>query len=244
MLKDKNDLLKGLIEERWGSKTSLDVHKYIASYYMREISLEGKKILDIGCGSGLLLSTSCIVSDPAMAVGVDKYKGEGSPLSDYDFIRKTMSVLSLPNLKLVIGDASELPFRDKTFDLIYTSHCLHHIYESRTRFVDAEDKEQQEIIRLFREIKGSLSENGVFVIIEVPRYSFLRLARIFGMFKDTNFRTKQEPVDWVYALKRAGFKSFKIKYHTPYPFRFFGKVLSARFGRYLVSGQYYILAYV
>jgi len=110
------------------------------------------------------------------------------------------------------------------------------------RLRKAKEKEKLILINLLRNVYNSLSDNGTFVVAEVPRYTMLRFAKLFGFLKTTDFRTKQEPGDCIDALEKAGFKDFKLKFHTPYPARFFRKILSNKIGRYLICGQYYIFA--
>jgi len=243
MSKDREYILDQFIRERWSNRFTYDTYKHIASYYIDEIPLNGKRLLDIGCGNGLMLSANCVIAKPKLAVGLDNYQGEGSPISDYNFANKVQAALSLPYLKLVLGDAFGLPFHKESFDMIYISHCLHHIYESTVRLGRAEESSTKNLTALLRDIYTTLSENGVLVVAEVPRYSIMRIGRLFGLLKDTDFKTKQEPRDWICALEKVGFKSFKVKYHTPYPLRRFTWLLSNRMGRYILCGQYYILAY-
>lgn len=240
---DKSSILDTFIRERWSNKFSIKNYQYIASYYLEEISLNGKKILDIGCGNGLLLSTNCVFSNPKLAVGLDTYRGEGSPVQDYELVKKMHKELSLDNLRLVIGDALQFPFNHAVFDVIYISHCLHHIYESRIPLQCADEKSSMKIISLLKDVYNMLSRSGIVIIVEVPKYTALRFARPFGFFKNAGFTTKQEPSDWMYALEKAGFSRFKIKFHTPYPLRHFRRLFSSKIGRYLICGQYYILAY-
>jgi len=71
MFNNRHDILDKLIKERWANNISIINFRYIASYYLDEHSLDGKRILDMGCGSGLLLSTNCLISNPKLAVGLD-----------------------------------------------------------------------------------------------------------------------------------------------------------------------------
>lgn len=243
MAKDKISVLDGFIRERWANRFSVENYKYIASYYLEKISLNGKRILDIGCGNGLLLSTNALIANPELAVGIDSYKGEGSPLTDYDFILNLHVTLNLPNLKILVGDALRYPLKEKTFDVIFASHFLHHVYISTKRLRYEEEGNLAEILNLLTNIYNSLSDDGVLVVVEVPRFTGLRFGKVLELCKDTDFHTKQEPDDWIHILKRSGFKNFRIVFHTPYPFRRFKRLLSSRILRYLLCGQYYIFAH-
>jgi hypothetical protein len=72
---------------------------------------EDEYVLDVGGGNKPF---------PRANVVVERYLKDSSQRGDKE-------VVSLPGQKLVIADASALPFKDNEFDFIYTSHTLEHV---------------------------------------------------------------------------------------------------------------------
>ncbi|MBY0385982.1 class I SAM-dependent methyltransferase, partial [bacterium] len=75
-------------------------------------SLSGKKTLDVGCGNGW--SAFLLSQKGAVVTGVDLHAGSFEP-----------PVSAKLNYKQ--GSATQLPFADKSFDIVTTHECLEHV---------------------------------------------------------------------------------------------------------------------
>lgn len=83
----------------------------------RGVSLDGVRVLDVGCGRGGTCSYLVRYHAPADVVGVDLIQGQ------VEFCRSTHQA---PNLRFQQADAQHLPFDDGSFDVvtnIESSHC-------------------------------------------------------------------------------------------------------------------------
>lgn len=115
------------------------LYQHLIAYNYCKDYVAGKDILDVGCGTGygsnLLAETARSVtavdlSDTGIAIARDTYHK--------------------PNLTFMVMDASDLSyFKDKTFDLVYSSQCIEHVVEYE-RFIS-------EVIRV-------LKDEGVFIV--------------------------------------------------------------------------------
>ncbi len=73
------------------------------------------RILDVGCGKGFLLYEFTQVVPGVEVVGID--------ISAYGIENAKEEVRS----SLIVGDATTLPFEDKSFDLVVTLGTLHNL---------------------------------------------------------------------------------------------------------------------
>jgi SAM-dependent methyltransferase len=76
----------------------------------------GDRILDVGCGKGFLLYDFTQVVPDVTVVGLD--------ISEYALRNSKEEVRPF----LCGGTANQLPFADKTFDLVYSITTLHNLY--------------------------------------------------------------------------------------------------------------------
>jgi SAM-dependent methyltransferase/uncharacterized protein YbaR (Trm112 family) len=88
------------------------------------VELEGKLVLDVGCGAGRFLDVASRWG--ANVVGVDlSFAVEASQ----------QNVGSRPNVSVIQADVFRLPFRPGTFDAIFSIGVLHHTRDTREAFL-------------------------------------------------------------------------------------------------------------
>ena len=105
---DKNNKTRVFIEEHL-----TDLGTTIFPYE----NLKGKKVLDIGCGIGNY--TKELSKYATEIVGIDPAD------KAIEYAKKHYSA---PNLKFVVGDVYNIPFKDKYFDVVIVRALLHHLY--------------------------------------------------------------------------------------------------------------------
>ncbi|HLA08357.1 MAG TPA: class I SAM-dependent methyltransferase [Anaerolineales bacterium] len=92
------------------------------------LALRGdEKILDVGCGSGLLLNEAANRLTDGKATGIDiwaSHTGGGN----YDLLMKNAKAEGVADkIEFKQADVRNLPFEDASFDVIVSSGALHHI---------------------------------------------------------------------------------------------------------------------
>jgi ubiquinone/menaquinone biosynthesis C-methylase UbiE len=102
------------------------------------IGLHPKKILDIGSNGGTLTAKIAKIFPRAKTIGLDIYQAS---------VKHAQK--KYPRLKFVIGDAQKLPFKKRSFDLIFCLETIEHLVSPR---------------KALREIKRCLKPNGAAII--------------------------------------------------------------------------------
>lgn len=130
--------------------------------HIKSFSLENAKILDIGCGGGLLSNELAKISNNV--TGIDIHD---------EVLHIAKKYNELKNVKYLKANADNLPFADNTFDIVCAMDLLEHV----------EDYQQavSEGVRV-------LKKNGLFFFHTFNRNLFSKLFIIKGMewfVKDT-----------------------------------------------------------
>jgi SAM-dependent methyltransferase len=86
------------------------------------VSLEGRRILDIGCGIGTYVRKFRDFSPHVYGIDVDEEK-----------VRRAAQ--TLPHI--TVGGAEALPFRDETFDVILLNEVIEHVASDRATIQEA-----------------------------------------------------------------------------------------------------------
>lgn len=106
-------------------------------------------ILEIGCGEGILLNKLKEKNPNCNLVGID--------------INPNVNFLSIPNTIIKIEDATNMSFKDNSFDLVYAVDVLEHI---------------KDVDLAIKEIKRVLKEKGKLIISGPTETTFYRLCRL------------------------------------------------------------------
>lgn len=123
------------------------------------------KLLDVGCGTGVLLGQLSELGDSLDLVGVDfseRMLSEG---------RETLAERN-PPVQLVRGNAFELPFSDDTFDVVVNTRFIHQYPNDLKR-------------QLLSEIRRVLRTGGIGI---VEFYSYWPWLMRYAMCLRTSFR--------------------------------------------------------
>jgi ubiquinone/menaquinone biosynthesis C-methylase UbiE len=89
---------------------------------LRDIKYQsGDKLLEIGCGAGAVLGILGTTFPRLQIAGIDL------EAKQINYATQHLKNLGLSNVDLKVGDASQLPWDDNTFDCIYTIWFLEHL---------------------------------------------------------------------------------------------------------------------
>lgn len=155
-------------------------------------ALDGaKKILDAGCGEGLLLEKIAAEKKGGLACGVD-------------LNAENVKICLLHNLTAVLADAGRLPFADGVFDGCVMTEVIEHLEEGRPRAVVGE------IARVLRP--------GGRLFLMFPNDRNYKIARILALkfkeaFYDAGHIRQWAPKEALALLRESSFvpdKSFSV----------------------------------
>ena len=135
-------------------------------------SLEGKKVLEIGCGAGAHSSLFSLkgANMTALDITLDRAYSASKKLNLLDTSKNSLSIH---------GDAEKLPFQDDYFDIVYSNGVLHHTHDT--------EKAISEVLRVLR-------PRGRAVIMLYSKHSFLYWINLFllrGVLMGGIFRNKK-----------------------------------------------------
>lgn len=128
----------------WGSRFG---KLRLRDHVLDSIAWRGdEKVLDVGCGHGLMLIGAAKRLKTGTATGVDIWQKEDQAGNSADATMANVRAEGVADrVELRDGDARSLPFADKTFDVILSSWALHNIYDKEGR-----DKAIREIARVLK----------------------------------------------------------------------------------------------
>lgn len=132
-------------------------------WLFNELKLTGtEKVLDVGCGHGLLLIAAAKRLSTGSAHGLDLWQQEDQASNSREAALENAMIEGVANrLEIHNGDMRKMPFNDSDFDVIVSSWAIHNIY----------DKGQRE--QALGEIARVLKPGGKLAILDIdyaPEY--------------------------------------------------------------------------
>jgi arsenite methyltransferase len=130
-----------------------------------------ERVLDVGCGRGILLISAAKRLTTGKAIGVDIWRQidqHGNRMEETITNARVEGVLDKVEVK--DGDARDLPFDNESFDVIVSSLVIHNIHDKKER-----EKAINEVLRVIK-------LGGYFAILDIRRIDeYAQILRSIGV---------------------------------------------------------------
>lgn len=202
--------------------------------------LEGKNVLDVGCGNGTRSAYIAMKYRPAQLLGIDSYGGQGSATESREMFNDLIGQLGLPNLKSLTADFRQFSPDKQAYDIILCLQVIHHLINSEHSLLE-DRKLFDDAIKLFRKLHGLLKAGGCLILEEVSSNSVFKHVPI--RYRQINWKTKRPSRQWMYVLNKAGFSTINVKHYVPYKLRKAKALLENSCASFFLGSKYFIYAY-
>jgi SAM-dependent methyltransferase len=128
----------------WGSKFG---KLRLRDKLLASLALRGdERVLDVGCGHGLMLLGAAKKLTTGRAVGIDLWQKEDQAGNSREATLENARCEGVAErVELIDGDARQLPFEKESFDVVLSSWALHNIYD-----VAGRRRALEEIVRVLK----------------------------------------------------------------------------------------------
>ena len=177
-------------------------------------SIQGKRVLELGCGDGILGLYIALSRDPRLCVAVDDWKGSGGSPKRQQRAATLLAQFSRHGFRVVQADFWSLPFPRQSFDVILANNALHHI----AGFCHSDRPEDQadKLTHMFKLLKGFLSEEGILVIQEFDGSTIWRFWPFRLRYRQLEWWLHPPLQIWLDAVRLGGFTDVSCDYAIPW----------------------------
>jgi len=214
---------------------SLKRYRNRAGSLFRGISLEGIRMLDIGCGPGALALWAAL-HNAEYALGIEP-ESEGSSSGTLQKFQATIDTLNLNDRveakNLLLQD---LPRPEKPFDVIVMFNVINHIDEDAVQVLHFDPKAQFTYKQILTPLHDLLAPDGWLIIADCGRKNFWNALGKKSPFAPTiEWNKHQQPKTWIELFNQIGFRLHDVRWSDIYPL---GTLSSNRFVQYLTTSHF------
>ena len=159
---------------------------------LRHIAWTGReRVLDVGCGRGLMLVGAARRLTTGKAIGIDIWQAEDLSGNRADSTLDNARLEQVADrVSVQTADMRQLPFADRTFDVVVSCEAIHNIYSAAdrakaiseiARVLKPEGQALIEDIRHHREYAATFAERGFRDIRTISSRAAMMLLAIITM---------------------------------------------------------------
>ena len=219
--------------------------KFRYDYFLGGVDVEGKDIVDIGAGGGLL-SGYLAVRGARRVVAVEPEMAGSLQGWTSDIQRLICEVGLEDRVSVVADDFVTAPLEDASFDIAVCQSAINHIREvsDDIRFSGPARDAQRLVIRRMAEV---LRPGGTLIASDYARANLWgRLGRWghWSPFAQTTIEwdKHQDPDAWGGVMLEEGFTDYSVRWWVPWELRRAAWLISNRPVNYLTMSHFYMIA--
>jgi SAM-dependent methyltransferase len=181
------------------------------NYVFNSMAFDGKTMLDIGGGRGLLsLYASCMGAKPVICLEPE-LKDSTSGVSR--MLRRLCDALPKGNVIPRAVTFQEFDPFDQTFDIILLHNSINHLDEEACANLQISDAARSRYKLIFGKLSELAAPNAKLIICDCSRYNFFDFIRLRNPLAPTiTWHIHQSPKYWSTMLCEFGFTNPKIRW--------------------------------
>jgi len=210
---------------------------YIVDNAIGDFDFVGKRVLDIGCGRGLL-SFAAAAAGAESVVSLEP-EVEGSTAGVNILFERTKSRLGAHNVTLQRKTIQEYSFEAQPFDIILMHNCINHIDEPACETLQTDRSSRARYVETFSRLYENLTGSGWLMFADMSSRNLLGDLGLWNpLAKTIEWEKHQPPSVWFDVLAEAGFRRAGVKWTPIYSLRRFRSLVDNKIVSYLMTSHF------
>lgn len=182
------------------------------------IDLRGKRVLDVGCGSGALAIWAAL-EEASWVLGIEP-EADGSTGGSLDQFRRAVVDLDLGStVESKACVLQDLAASEDGFDVVALYQVINHLDEEAVVELHRSVEAMSKYVTALRHLRELTRRDGVVIVSDCDRRNMWNDIGLHNPLMPTiEWEKHQPPTVWVEVFKRAGFVLKDLRWSHIYPF--------------------------
>ena len=224
----------------FGEYEPLDAFLFHAEEQLNGVSLSDKKILEVGCGSGVFSLYMALCGKAKQVVALDEAKGRGAETQAFTQLQTIVQNHNIPNLTVVKSSIYDYAVPENSFDVIVANSSLHHAIRP-FGYLFKNEQAQQAALSTFKLLHSLLNGNGRIVLREMSRINFWRFLPYKWKMSHIDWSGHATLQEWLWIMKKTGSQNIHSDFLTPFFLRKWPSfIMRNQFANFFFSSSFYL----
>lgn len=205
-----------------------------ANFLFRSIPIEGKRVLDVGCGRGTF-SLWAGLHGAAYVLGIEPEEA-GSTSGVFQTFCRLIDVLNLNHIVKAKNQTLQEISPPKPFDIIILYNVINHLDEEAVSKIHEDPDAFTKYLSLARHLRSLLKEKGWLILADCSRenaWHYLNMTP--PLARNIKWDKHQQPETWIKLFSQASFNFHDLRWSPLYPF---GVLSANRLVQYLTTSHF------
>jgi len=236
-----SSLFEQLAEGLGGAKTPKRI-KYNCTSAFGGVNLEGRTILEIGAGAGLLSAYASQFAQHVVALEPEAAGSSGDYLST---IHRLKHSLQATNLEIVSNVLQDYKFHGQRFDLVVLHDSVNHLCEDACEHLHQSEEARRIYQDIFSHVAEMMVDGGRMLIFDCSPRNFFHLAHVkHPITPQIEWRKHQPPRVWLSLLEPLGFVREELSWTVAYPLRVFSPILANSVAAFFLFSHFRLIVHL
>lgn len=203
------------------------------------MSLKGKKLLEIGCGDGMSLLWAAM-SGADLALGLEPYSDGSTHNKNMEhFFDAAVNKFDLSQAQIIRQTIQSYDGGADLFDIVLMQASINHLDEDSCSNLQRNQASANLYIELFRSIRNYMTINGTIVITDCSSENFFpRMGLKHPFHPQIEWEKHQRPEKWAGLMECSGFSDPVISWLANYRMSYMGVYRIPYFLSFLTRSEF------